>query len=89
MSEPDKVIMVYDTKLLAPACVLIQAAHGCGTMSEAFGLFKSEHWLTAPTPGMRTIAGTMDEWRKAAKLTSDTWDTAPMRPQEFAQLESG
>lgn len=73
MSTEELQVMVYDTDLKAPACVLLQAAYGCGPSPAALRHFKSQHWLTAPTPGMRKIAGTPEQWKKAAAITAATW----------------
>lgn len=72
----DLQVMVYDTKLKAPACVLIQAAFGCGSSPAALRNFESRHWLTEPTPGMRKIAGTPEQWAKAAAITAAAWGDA-------------
>src|SRR2546422_580236 len=69
----EKQTLVYDIDLKAPACVLIQAAYGCGASPAALAHFEPKHWITHPTPGMRKIAGTPEEWKKAAKITADHW----------------
>lgn len=43
--------LVYDMNLKRPACALLQAAYG-GSPGVA-GKFPAEHWLIAPTPGMK------------------------------------
>lgn len=68
----NKTTLVYDFDLKAPACVLIQVAFGCAD-HRSFHHFDSRHWITHPTPGMRKIAGTDDEWRKAAEITRKHW----------------
>lgn len=73
MSTEDLHVMVYDTDLKAPACVLLQAVYGCGPSPEALRHFEPLHWLTAPTPGMRKIAGTREQWKKAAAITVAAW----------------
>lgn len=62
-------VLVYDFDLKAPACVLIQAAYGCDTRNTAFDHFDPNHWLLAPTPGMRKVAGTASQWKRAAEIT--------------------
>lgn len=72
ISGMDNHDLVYDVDLRAPACVLIQAAYGCDS-SGALRYFDAAHWLLAPTPGMRKIAGTDEEWRRAAEITRKRW----------------
>lgn len=64
----DKIVMVYDFDLKRPGCVILQAAMG-GDSNAVSRLFSGESWLVAPTPGMRLIAGTAEEWKKAAAIT--------------------
>jgi len=66
-------VLVYDIDLKAPACVLLQAAYGCGPNPAALRYFDPKYWLTAPTPGMRKIAGTPEQWKRAADITAATW----------------
>lgn len=66
-------VLVYDTDLRAPACVLLQAVFGCGSSPRALRHFDSLHWLTAPTPGMRKLEGTEEEWKQIAELTRERW----------------
>lgn len=81
MSTEELQVMVYDTDLKAPACVLLQAAFGCGASPHALTYFPARHWLTQPTPGMRKIAGTPEQWKQAAALTAATWgDKEPHLP---------
>lgn len=63
-----KIRMVYDFDLKRPGCVLMQAVMG-GDSSAVSELFDSSSWLLSPTPGMRLIAGTKEEWKKAVKIT--------------------
>jgi hypothetical protein len=65
--------LVYDLELKAPACVLLQAAMGCGAHPAALRHFESRHWLTSPTPGMRAVEGTDDEWARVAAITAKRW----------------
>ena len=73
MTKEDFQVMVYDINLKAPACVLIQALFGCGAYPAALENFETKHWLTSPTPGMRKISGTPEQWKKAAAITATTW----------------
>ena len=63
-----KIVMAYDCDLKRPACVLLQAVMG-GDSSAVSRFFGAESWLLAPTPGMRLIAGTAEEWKKASAIT--------------------
>lgn len=65
--------LVYDFDLKAPACVLLQAVMGGESQSKAFHNFDSTHWLVAPTPGMKLVNGTDEQWGKAAEITKATW----------------
>jgi len=61
--------LVFDIKLHRPACVLLQAAYGCGESNSFLQMtFDSRDWLVSPTPDMRVIEGTEEQWRKAAEL---------------------
>lgn len=64
-TDDEKVSLIYDVKLHRPACVLIQAAAGCGRVQD---FFDAVDWLDFPTPGMKRLMGTMTEWRELAKL---------------------
>lgn len=68
----DRITMIYDIKLKAPACVLLQAAGQCNWTSLA-ELFPTQYWLVTPTPGMQKISGTREEWKKAAAITEQIW----------------
>lgn len=68
MDNSDKIPIVYDTDLKRPACALLQAAMG-GSTTALHRYFDSQDWLVAPTPGMRLIGGTHEEWLKAAEIT--------------------
>ena len=80
MDTQELLVMVYDMDLKAPACVLLQAAFGCGASPAALRHFEPKHWITHPTPGMRKIAGTPEQWKKAAAITASTW--GDKRPHE-------
>lgn len=62
----DQFVVVMDMKQRRPACVLLQAAMG-GDPAVVRELFYSEKWLISPTPDMKRIAGTMEQWRGMAK----------------------
>lgn len=73
MNTEDLQVIVYDTDLKAPACVLLQAMYGCGPSPAALRHFEPKHWITHPTPGMRKISGTPEQWKQAAAITAATW----------------
>jgi hypothetical protein len=54
--------LVYDLSLKRPACAILQAVFG-GDQGIA-GSFPSEHWLTAPTPGMKAYQISNEELGK-------------------------
>lgn len=64
----DKIIIVFDTKEMAPGCVLVQACMG-GNSQATQMLFCASKWITHPTPHMRKLCGSMDQWKKVAKLS--------------------
>jgi hypothetical protein len=71
--EQEMYELVYDFDLKAPACVLLQAVFRCGASPRALNLFEPRHWLVNPTPGMRKIPGTLEQWKQAAAITAATW----------------
>lgn len=73
MSTTETFDLIYDTELRAPACVLLQAAFGCGCSNPAFRHFDSTHWLVNPTPGMRRMTGTDADWKRVAEVTRKRW----------------
>lgn len=58
--------LVIDVEQRRPGCVLIQAALG-GDNHLVSSLFDATSWLVAPTPGMRLVSGTMEQWKAFAK----------------------
>ena len=70
--------LVYDVELRAPACVLLQAALGCGASPPMLRHFEPRHWITHPTPGMRKMTGTDAEWRRVAEVTVKRWGAEPV-----------
>ena len=65
------IVLIYDVKLRRPACALLQAALGADH-SWLGSLFDASTWLTAPTPDMRRLRGTRDEWERAAAMGGTT-----------------
>lgn len=69
----DGIDLVFDIKLRRPACVLLQAVYGCGHNNGFLQMnFDSREWLVAPTPDMRKVRGTREQWKRlAAKASND------------------
>jgi hypothetical protein len=76
-------VLVYELDLRAPACVLLQAATGCGAQPRALRHFQTRYWLVALTPGMCKIAATDEQWSRVAELTRARWGSS--RPSEAAR----
>lgn len=77
--------IVFDAKLMRPACVLLQAAMG-GSI-EAAHRFPSELWLTAPTPDMKRYRVESKEQldqlvQKTVRAHQDAGAPAPNRPRD-------
>ena len=69
-SEPrkdERFVIVYDTDLRRPACVLIQAAMGGGLRAFRHFFGNAAEWLVALTPGMKRVSGTAEEWAKVSR----------------------
>jgi hypothetical protein len=64
--EPDTEMM-FDIETKRPACVILQAAFKCGAHPHAIRHFPASSWLTFPTPGMRRIRATDEEWKAIAE----------------------
>jgi hypothetical protein len=64
-SPDEEIVLVFDTKLKRPGCVLLQAIGGCGHNNHFMEML-FDNWLTAPTPDMRRIRGTRAQWEKLA-----------------------
>jgi hypothetical protein len=77
MPEEKKIRLVYDLDLKRPACALLQAAMGGDSHALYEVGFTSEDWLISPTPGMRLIAGTLDEWHRAVEITHRNKEKKP------------
>lgn len=60
------ITLVVDVEQRRPACVLLQALHGCNS-SLVTELFDGACWLTQPTPGMRRVTGTREQWEQFAR----------------------
>lgn len=65
----DRIVLLYDVELRRPGCALLQAVAGCESGALYLAGFDGADWLTYPTPGMRRIQGTIEEWRRAAAMT--------------------
>jgi len=68
----DDIVLVFDTKLKRPACVLLQAVYGCGHNNGFLQMtFDSRTWLVAPTPDMVRIRGTREQWKRSAAMSAN------------------
>lgn len=69
MKNSDKIRFVYDTDLRRPGCPLLQAAMG-GTTGRQYSqiFFEPDKWLLAPTPGMKLLEATYEQWQMVASL---------------------
>lgn len=69
MKHEPVITLVVDAKLRQPACVLLQAAYGCGgSNSFVCRTFDTEDWLLAPTANMAKVTGTEEQWRQLAAV---------------------
>lgn len=59
------ITLLYDSEVRRPACVLLQVAAKCDHR-RLRRLFPPETWLLAPTPGMKRVCGTLEEWQQLA-----------------------
>jgi hypothetical protein len=64
-NDPKYIRILYDTTLKRPGCVILQAAAGCSS-DGLKRYFHAEDWLLAPTPDMRIMHGTKEDWAKVA-----------------------
>lgn len=69
-SDEEKYTVLYDTKLMKPGCVLLQALGGLSTdvFYEFFGDVNC--WLTHPTPDMKCYVVTKDQLTILKGLTN-------------------
>lgn len=67
----DIIKLLFDVKLMRPACVLLQAVAG-GDGSFLNQHFSSERWLVSPTDGMKLMSETREQWMKViAKIENE------------------
>ena len=59
--------IAYDTKLMRPGCVLLQAPLGC-TAPNLADLFPVNSWLLAPTPDLRVFPVTDAQLLKLIRM---------------------
>lgn len=65
--DEELLVLLADVRLRRPGCVLLQAARGCAEASRFVSeTFDSEDWLLAPTPDMRPVGGTREQWKALA-----------------------
>jgi hypothetical protein len=74
-SPPEEIRMLFDLELMRPACVILQAISGGDTAAFRRYFGGADNWLTSPTPGMKMVSGTAEEWQYASE-----WDTRRQRP---------
>lgn len=72
-------VLIYDTDLRRPGCVLIQAAYGCDPQALGELGFESRDWLLVPTPGMRKLSGNRGLWDRVVAITANARDRADGR----------
>ncbi len=61
--------IVYDTELMRPGCVLLQATFGCNP--DLAHRFKTEHWLLAPTDNLKVYPVTESQLDQLVEMTED------------------
>lgn len=62
------ITFIYDTDLRRPACVLLQAAMGGTTGKDFNEVFGASEWLLAPTPGMKKLQASKEQWIQVSKM---------------------
>lgn len=67
--ESGLITLLFDPDLRAPACVLLQAVAGLwhGPAVSALQLFPVNTWIVEPTPGLRRVSGTREQWERVAR----------------------
>jgi hypothetical protein len=58
----NEITLIFDVKLKRPGCALIQALGGCPS-HPLYDFWDTKDWLLSPTPDMRRVTGTVEEWR--------------------------
>lgn len=68
--ESNLITLLFDPARRAPACVLLQAVAGLwhGPAVSVLRLFSADTWLVEPTPGLRRVSGTRQQWEKVARV---------------------
>lgn len=78
MNDTDQIVLLFDPKLRRPGCVILQAMAGCGH-NNGFMEMNFDNWLTSPTPDMKRISGTRQQWEGlAAKIRKAKPTTPPL-----------
>lgn len=68
----DQIVLLFDTRLRRPGCVILQSMAGCGGNNQ-FMQMHFDNWLTSPTPDMKRISATRQQWEKlASRLRKQT-----------------
>lgn len=68
VTEPVKIPFAYDTELMQPGCVLVQAAMG-GSVDALQRYFIEEQWLLAPTKNMKLYGIEEKDLERLGKLS--------------------
>ncbi|QIG71161.1 hypothetical protein EVB32_054 [Rhizobium phage RHph_TM39] len=67
-----RIEIMFDMELKKPACVLLQAAHGCSEARSLVGtLVDPGLWLLAPTEHMQKFSGPYDLIRQNLEQLND------------------
>lgn len=78
----EQITLLFDTKLMRPACVLLQAAAGISGSGSYRGpiyeFFDADDWLVNPTPDMKRMTGTREQWQKVSKITKERRNDLPI-----------
>lgn len=65
-----QITLLFDDKLMRPACVLLQAAAGYGEYNGFLRRnFDASVWLVALTPDMKRVVATQEEWLRIVAMT--------------------
>ena len=67
MGREIKMKIAYDTELMRPGCVLLQATLGCDY--HLAHEFETQYWLLAPTDNLRVFELTKDQLKRLVKMT--------------------
>ena len=63
----DEITLLFDIEQKRPGCAILQALAGCSSQDLWDVGFDSKDWILSPTPSMRKITGTKEEWGEMAR----------------------